>query len=64
MHHNCLQRSSAARAALDVGVSWVRVVIHLGVVQLILKSFFYRVIIRHPSKATKVTVLIDLRSTF
>jgi hypothetical protein len=28
MHHNCLQRSRAAWTALDIGVGWVRVVIH------------------------------------
>ena len=28
MHHNCLQRSRAARTALGVGVGWVRMIIH------------------------------------
>jgi hypothetical protein len=28
MHNNCLQRRSAARAALNVGIIWMRVVIH------------------------------------
>ena len=28
MHNNCLQRSRAARTALDISVGWVRVVIH------------------------------------
>jgi len=28
MHHNCLQRSRAARTALDIGIGWVRVIVH------------------------------------